>query len=349
MKKLSYLPAALLLAFGLVQTGHAQVTKYAQAGMPFLTIDVGSRSAAMGGTYASVNGSANDMFYNPAGLAIVEGFTASTTVTNWIADIRHYGGGAAYRLGNVGTFGVSFIWMDYGDLRRTIPALDAANPSPDQRNQGFIDLGSFGVTEYAVGVSYARQITSAFSVGGHLRYAQQDLGAVDIINERSGEVDPDVENAVGSVVFDFGTLYYTGFRDLRFGVAFRNFSNQADYYDQRFELPLLLDFGVAMDLLSLAPSASGADRNSTLTAAFDWRHPRDNEERLHAGLEYGFMDTVFLRGGYKFNYDSEGLTAGIGVRTGLGGYGLKADYAYVDSNEFFGQIHRVTLGIYGGR
>ena len=346
MKKLSYPSAVLLLAFGLVQTGHAQVTKLGQAGMPFLTIDVGSRSAAMGGTYASVNGSANDMFYNPAGLALVEGFEASTTVTNWIADIKHYGGGAAYRLGNIGTFGISAIWMDYGDLRRTIPALDAANPSAEERNQGFIDGGTFGVTEYALGISYARQITSAFYVGGHLRYAQQDLGAMDIFNERTGEIEQDVENAVSNIVFDFGTFYYTGFKDLRFGVSFRNFSNQADYYDQRFELPLALNFGVAMDVLQLAPMA-GPENNSSLTVAFDWLHPRDFEERLHLGLEYGFIDTVFLRGGYKFNYDSQGFTAGLGVRAGVGGYGLKADYAYVDSNEFFGQIHRVTLGIYG--
>ena len=337
------LAVTLLLALGSVEVAKAQPTKYAQAGMPFLKIDVGARTAAMGGTYASVLGGADDMFSNPAGLALLDGFDVSSTVTNWIADIRHYGGGAAYRFGNIGTFGINLVWMDYGDLRRTSPALETAGPT--DRERGYIDEGTFGVTEYAVGFSYARQITSQFYVGGQVRYASQDLGAVDLINELTSETE-NVENRVSNIVLDFGTMYYTGFRDLRFGVAVRNFSGQSEYYDQGFELPLALDFGIAMDLLTLAPSAPGGG-NSTLTLALDWQHPRDYSERLHAGLEYGFADTVFLRGGYKFNYDSEGLTAGLGVKAGLGGYGLKAGYAYVDSNEFFGQIHRVTLGIYG--
>ena len=334
----------LLLTLGSAEVVRAQPTKYAQAGMPFLKIDVGARTAAMGGTYASVAGSADDMFSNPAGLALLEGFDASSTVTNWIADIRHYGGGAAYRFGNLGTFGINLVWMDYGDFRRTAPALFSTDPTDQER--GYIDQGTFGVTEYAIGFSYARQITSQFYVGGQIRYASQDLGAVDLVNEFTEEIE-NVENQVTNIVLDFGTMYYTGFRDLRFGVAVRNFSNQADYYDQRFELPLALDFGMAMDLLSLTSAGEAGQGNSTLTLAVDWQHPRDFGERLHAGLEYGFADTVFLRGGYKFNYDSEGLTAGLGVKAGLGGYGLKAGYAYVDSNDFFGQIHRITLGIYG--
>jgi hypothetical protein len=311
--------------------------------MAFLKMDVGSRLAAMGGAHASIQGDASDMLSNPAGLAFVQGLDASTTVTNWIADIKHYGAAGAYRMGNLGTIGVSVVVMDYGDLRRTIPAVDADTEA--DRLRGYLDMGTFNVQEYAIGLGYGRQITTGFFVGGQVRYALQNLGQVEIEHALTRELY-EVENELSNLVFDFGTMYYTGFRDLRFGMSVRNFSNQNDYYNQRFELPLMFDFGVAMDLLTLAPAEPGVGRNSTLTLAADWQHPRDYEERLHVGMEYGFMDTVFLRGGYRFNYDEESFTGGLGVRLGTGGVGIKADYAYGAFGSLFGQVHRVTLGVF---
>lgn len=347
MTKTIYIPVTVfLLLMANVQPAQAQVddaTKYGQAGMSFLAIEPSARVAAMGGTYAGVTGSSESIFTNQAGLALLEGFDGMASVTNWIADTKLLSLSAAYRLGNIGSFGVSFISMDYGELRRTIPY---NGTDPELRNQGYIDQGTFSPTELAIGLAYARQITNQFFVGGQIRYANQDLGSVDIIDEFTGEVLQNHENSLSNIVFDIGTLYYTGFRDLRLSVNVRNFSNQADYFNQRFELPLTLDFGMAMDLLQLTPSEPGVTRNSTLMLAADWQHPRDAEERLHVGAEYGLMDMFFIRGGYMFNYDSEGLTAGVGVRLDAGGIGLKADYAYVDSNEFFGQIHRVALGIF---
>lgn len=316
----------------------AAQTKYGQAGMAFLKIDVGVRSAAMAGTYGSVSGDASAMFTNPAGLALVEGFGAMTSINNWIADTKLYGIGLAYNHPVLGTFGVGLVSMDYGDFYATEP-YDGTDPV--LRNEGFIETGTFSVLEYAIGVSYARQISTRFYVGGQVRYATQDLGSVVIYDEFAGE-NVSSESRVSNVILDFGTLYYTGFRDLRFGVAFRNFSNQSDYFNQRFELPLTFDFGVAMDVLSLLPSAPA---DSRLTLALDAIHPRDSEEHVHAALEYGFMDTVFLRGGYKFNYDEQGLTAGLGVQTGLDAIGFRADYAYAAFGPFFGAVHRVALGL----
>ena len=314
------------------QSAFAQPTKFAQAGMGFLKIDPGARISAMGGTQASVSQTAFDAFANPAGLAFVEGFDVMASSTSWIADISHYGLAAAYNLGAAGTFGVNLVFMDYGDFRRTVPVDDLA---------GFADLGTFTVNEFAFGISYARRISDQFVVGANVRYAEQDLGVVTIFNEVQG-TNEDVGNSVDNFILDFGTMYYTGFKDLRFGMSIRNFSNQSDYFDQRFELPLNFDFGVAMDLLQLAAEPND---NSALTLALDWQHPRDFSERLHAGMEYGFMDMFFVRTGYKFNYDEEGFTAGVGVDVPIGAAGaLRADYAYSDFGDFFDAVNRITVG-----
>ncbi len=342
MRKLVYTSfVAVLLCLGTAALAQAQATKFAQAGMGFLKIDVGADVAALGGTHMGTTGRATAMFSNPAAMALLDGGDVTAGVTDWIADIQLYGLAAAYRVGDIGVFGVNIVSMDYGTFRRTRPW--QSGDDPGLRDQGYIDQGEFEVTELAVGISYARQITGQFYIGGNIRYALQDLGSVQIIDAFTGNII-DTDNEVNSIVFDFGTIYYPGFHDLRFGASVRNFSNQSDYFDQRFELPLTLDFGIAMNVLNLFNAAQGPS-NSELTLALDWVHPRDFGERLHLGLEYGFLDTVFLRGGYKFNYDEESFTGGLGVQLERSGYGIRADYAYGAFGEFFGSVNRITLSI----
>ncbi len=342
MRKVAYTSfVAVLVLLGTAAPTWAQATKYAQAGMGFLKIDVAANVAAMGGTHAGNTGRATAMFSNPAAMGLLEGGDISSGVTDWIADIKLYGLAAAYRIGNLGVFGISIVSMDYGTFQGTRPWQPGDDPG--LRDQGYIALGDFEVSEYAVGVSYARQITGQFYVGGNIRIAHQDLGSVDIIDAFTGGVIS-TENSLDNIVFDFGTLYYPGLHDLRFGASVRNFSDQNDYFNQRFELPLTLDFGIAMDLLPLFSSATGPS-NSVLTLAVDWVHPRDFSERLHLGLEYGFLETLYLRGGYKVNHDEEDFTAGLGVKFESSGYGIRADYAYAAFGGFFGSVNRITLSI----
>ncbi len=334
---------ALCLSCTSMVTG--QVVKYAQSGLGFLQIAPSADVAALGGTYIATTGKSTSVFSNPAALSMVEGADVSAGYVAWIADIALYSIAAAYEIDKIGVIGVNLVSMDYGTLRGTRPW--QVGDDPGLRDQGYIDLGDFTVNDFAFGISYARSITSQFHVGGNIRYARQDLSPnidVAIIDAITGDIVESSDNVVNNIVFDFGTLYYPGFHDLRFGAALRNFSNQSDYFDQRFELPLTLDFGLAMDVFQLFESVPGPS-NSQLTLAVDWVHPRDYSERLHVGLEYGFMDMFFLRGGYKFNYDEESISAGIGVNLQTGGYGLRADYSYSAFGDFFGSANRLALAI----
>jgi len=336
--------AVILCQFTAISVS-AQAVKYAQSGLGFLQITPSADVAALGDTYVGTTGKATSVFSNPAGLGMLKGGDVSAGYVDWIADIALYSMTAAYQFGNIGVFGVNFVSMDYGTLRGTRPW--QAGDDPGLRDQGYIDLGDFTVNDFAFGISYARAISSQFYVGGNIRYARQDLSPninIAIIDAITGNIIENSENVVTNIIFDFGTLYYPGFHDLRFGASLRNFSNQSDYFDQRFELPLTLDFGVAMDVFQLFESIPGPD-NSHLTLAIDWVHPRDYSERLHLGLEYGFMEMFFLRSGYKFNYDEEGVSAGLGVYLKTGGYGLRADYSYSAFGDFFGSANRLSMSI----
>jgi len=256
------------------------------------------------------------------------------SMADWIAGIKHNAVAAAVRT-EYGTFGIGAIWMDYGTFTRTIPVDFATS------QDGYMTDGTFQVNEYAVNLTYAKQLTDRFYFGGSLKYASQNLGKVTIYDEVLNE-ERDAKNSVSNVIIDVGTLFYPGFNDLRYGVAVRNFSNQSEYYDQRFELPLTFDFGVAMDLLTLWND--DARNPNKLTAAFDWVHPRDFKEVQHLGLEYSYQETLFLRGGYKFRYDEEGLTAGLGYQGGYNDNDIKLEYVYSDFG-LFDSVNRFTLGV----
>ncbi len=311
--------------------------KLAQAGMPFLRMNCNTRSAAMGDASICTARDATAIFTNAALLSFVEGFDVQLTQTNWIVDIKHLAAAVAYGHPQWGTFGLSVVKMDYGEQMEIFP-YDGADP--DLFEQGYMFGDTFEPQEYAIGIGYSRRISEQFSVGGHVRYVVQDLHESRMYHEFQGK-DITVQNREEMRSFDFGTMYYTGWKDLRIGMSARNFSNQGRYVIERFELPLNFNIGMAMDLLTLF---QGSDQQK-LTLAVDWQHPRDYTERVHVGAEYALMGMLYLRGGWKFNYDEEGLTAGIGIAKEFSGFGLKFDYAYGDFGEFFNNIHKMTWGI----
>jgi len=339
MRKSALIWTAVVMAVLVMTTpsNAGYIKKMGQSGMPFLTIDVSGRTAAMGSASVCITQDASSMFSNVAGIAQISGLDAMVTQSNWIADIKSYAGAAAYNFGNWGTFGASFVWMDYGDFSETAPYTGS---DPTMRNIGYEKLSDFTVSEYALGLSYARKISSQFSFGAQIKYAKEDHFKSMIYDYRLGK-NVMSNNREQVFAFDFATMYYTGWKDLRFGMSIRNFSRQCKFVDQRFELPLTMTMGLAMDVLSIFQPVESKQH---LTLAVDWLHPRNWGERVHAGLEYTLFDMLHVRAGYKFNYSEEGLTGGLGVTKAIGNYGLRLDYAYGAFGDFFGSVHRLSVG-----
>jgi|GEM_PF-6513728 len=173
--------------------------------LPFLQIAVDSRSAAMGEVQLASPGQAMTIFTNPAGLASVSGLQLATTATNWLLDLRQYGGAAAVPIAGVGTVGLSTVWMDYGTFDRTIPSAGA----PD----GYRTTGTFSVAEYAVGLAYARPVTPQWFVGGQVKVVGQRLPAGGLESGNAGQT---------FFLGDVGTIYTPGWHDLRVGLAATN-------------------------------------------------------------------------------------------------------------------------------
>lgn len=330
MKKIIIIISLSLLLSGTVS---AELSKTGTCGAQFLKIGMGSRYLGMGEAGVAA---ANDMystFWNPAGLAEIENATVSFTNVDYLLDINlNYVGFARY-FEDVGVFGISTTILTTGD--QEITTLE------EQEGTGEY----YTATSYAVGLSYARQLNTQFAFGASLKY----------IGERIHN-----EDAHG-FAFDFGTLLYPGVNSLRLGVSISNMGPEmafsgsdliVSYYDEQgdeatnpvsaelktnsYDLPLMFRIGAAYDV--------EISSMSVLTLSGEVKHPNDNEQQGAVGGELAVKEMFFLRGGYKINYDEEGLTVGGGLNTKVSKTThLLIDYAWQD----FGRLEstqRFTVG-----
>ena len=193
------------LAIGITHKNlNAELIKVAQSGYQFLKIDADARAAGMGGAYTLVGTGASSMFYNPAGMA--EGsqkLDFFSTQTNWLADIQYYSMGITKKLGGFGTIGFSILTSDYGEIIGT---------RVEDNTAGFVETGNVNVTSSALGLSFAKNLTDQFSVGGQIKYVSQNLGKT-LVPDGSEKL-----NETDGLAYDFGTIYYPGLKSFCFGI-----------------------------------------------------------------------------------------------------------------------------------
>jgi len=327
MKKLN-ITILCLSTILLITTNAYGAKKLGQTGFKFLDIGVGARASAMGEAFTMVEGDANCIFYNPAGVAKFgsEGkrLNAVFSRTQWAASLRYNAVGLIYNAGIWGNFGVSLITTGYPESEWTVV--------DETIEAGYIDMGNVDAGAYAAGLTYARSLTDKFSVGGNVRYAAQHMGQ-NLLSDSTT-----VENNVSGLSVDFGTIYHTGFKSLRFGMSVNNFSPEYTYQRYSFQLPLTFKIGMAMDLIDLVEE-DHPDRS--LVFCIETVHPRDYTQRLHLGLEFTYMNMLAIRVGHKVNYDEESLSAGIGLNVN----GIRLDYSYSMLNSWDYGAHRGSLGI----
>ena len=329
-------------------------TNVGTAGAQFLKIGPGARVDSLGGAFGALANDVTSIYWNPAGLSQLEKTSFSDTHTVWLADIRYNYLAFATPIEKVGTLGASITFLNVPDMEITTLA------KPDGTGLWF------SAWDAAVSVAYARQLYekaegARLSFGINAKYIHQQIHR---------------ESANG-VAVDVGTLYHTGWRSLRIGMAFSNFgpemrfsgpdleagaeeagdarnaayrpypdttnpTRKAELETVEFPLPSNFRLGIAYDVV--------ATGDNLLTLALDGNHPNDNSERLNFGVEYWYKKMAAIRGGYKLRLgpnrsdDEEGLTLGLGIHLNFGMRRLSLDYAYADFGHLQ-QAHRVSLGL----
>lgn len=341
MKRITILISCLLLIFGNVNFTFGQnlgpgvgLKKKGQATMTFLQVGLSPRASSLGNAYAAVGTGAESIFYNPAAITQFEGkFNAYATNTQFIADINHIAGALAFKMGQFGTMGLSFQSVDYGEMIHT----SILSQSNFQQNpKGYIEHGKIdNVGAYAIGATYARQITTKFSIGGNVRYVGQNLGTAQPTDTTK------LEFGETKLVYDMGVKFNTGFKSFRFGMSIRNFATAVQFQEISNQLPLEFNLGGAVNLMDFIDEGN---EDHTITLSAELSHPNNYAERAKVGLEYTFMDMFSVRGGYLGNHDVSGFSAGFGVNPEISGKHVNIDYSYSQSIEYFDAITRIAFG-----
>lgn len=328
--------------------GSGDNVKLAQTGMQFLSVVSDARAAALGNSVTTLPMGSSSLFFNPATMTESKFLEMSTSINQWIADIRHNTLSLSINPanGDYGVFGISVQSVDYGEIIGTV--VDNSKP------QGFSDFSEIGLSNpnpkgLAIGLGYAKSLNTQFSVGGQVRYVHQDLGASIIAADTVRHIDTLatprdttvvinrnlVNNRKAPIVFDFGTTFKTGFKSLVLGMSVRNFATEVKYADESFELPLTFNVGLSMDVMDFFEDRSFISSVFVSTNAV---HNRDYHEQIYVGTEITVLQALALRGGYVSSSDENALSFGFGVSL----VGVTFDYAYTPYG-IFDKVQRFTL------
>ena len=312
----------LITLFSLVSESLAQ-DKVASTAAQFLGISSGARGSAMGSAYVALSDDASGMYWNPAGIARTTNSLVSFSNMNWFVDTQIQDASVIIDGNEKGKFALSVRGINYGEIDVTTI----------ERPEGTGER--FTPTDLTLGFSYSRFVTEKFSIGATARYVQQKIWN---------------ESALGFGI-DLGMIYTTDYRNMRIGMSILNFGTdmklsgddlrRAIDIDESIEgnnerleaflgvkswpMPLMFRVGIAIDAVDI--------ENHKVVFALDAKHPNDNSESLDVGIEYGFNNLIFLRGGYRSLFSSEiedqSFTAGFGLEYVFSGVKANLGAAYM--------------------
>jgi hypothetical protein len=286
-----------------------EFSKAGTAGLQFLKIGVGAQQTGMGEASSSTVNDASAIFWNPAGLGWMEEREIFFSYSTWLVNSKHAALSAAIPIRSF-IFAVSIISMNIEEFEETT----VQNPTGTGRMVSAGDI--------AIGVAVAKRFTDKLSIGGQVKFVQEKLDNTTFEN----------------ILFDVGTIYYTGFRDLRLAFTLQHFGPDKKMLDQKFKMPLLFRVGISDHIFN--------GQSFRLTTAVDLVHPTDNNEWVNFGIEMEFLKFLALRGGYRLNVDEGKLTLGFGLTSPkLASLRPKFNYSYSSFGDIFGAVHRFSLGL----
>jgi hypothetical protein len=350
-----------LLAFGLLNVLPAGLAAQNQTGQPvgqedntaygttsaeFLLLGAGARGTALGGSFAAIATDISALYYNPAGVAMLDRPGLMIGTYDYVADTRYSWGGVAFR-------------------SPAAPGRSAARhlrvrTSRSTRKQPNGTGGTYSVSQTFVGATFAQNFSDRFSAGLTAKYVDDRLGTV------SGS----------AFAVDFGTNFHASLNNhpVKFSFVLANLGSnltytgtglqgnvqrdplpgedpvptlpqQSNLLTKDFPLPTTFRVGLAYDVIT--------GDNNRLTVLGDFNQPNNNTPGFAFGSEWqsqkigGSSFGFALRGSYSYTgankldpttsttalsdeENLQGLAFGGGLQYGGNGngFGLSLDYAY---------------------
>ena len=275
----------------------------------FLKLGAGARELAMGSCGVTSSDGVSAICWNPAGIRVPH-FGVFWQYSGYYAGIEHYQVTAGMRSGRNSTVTFMINMLQAPDQEITTLREPDGN-GLYYRYQGLetgismtrrmTDRLWFGVTGKFVREQLHREVAQAFALDAGIQYE---------FLEHKFTLAGSIAN-FGSPMKLHGTdLLHTA--DSDHGIS-GNYLSPMNLKTESWPLPLLFHFGLKARLVD-AEHALILHPDHLVILVVGADHLNDNRERIDSGFEYGYRNMFFVRTGYRFNTDTEGLTMGCGFR-----------------------------------
>jgi len=313
------------------------VARKGTTGAEQVLIPVGARGIATGGAFLANITGLESIYYNPAGLDVYPQTEAMFSYVNYLADINISYFAIGTTLGDIGSIGFDLKSFDFGDIPVTTENF------PDGTGE------TYSPSFLTIGFTYSKVLTDRISIGTNLKLISENIQNT---NATGFALDAGVQYRfsealmIGAAVKNIGSdMNYSG-QDLadRTGIPGSIPGSSSGSYEiitEGFQIPSFFQ-------LSLTYALNVNEQNNLLFAGA-YTANNSFEDIANLGLEYGFMNNFFVRGGYNFLVQNAseyiyGFTFGAGLDYKIGGeVGFAFDYAFRDVKDFPSANHVFTI------
>jgi len=349
LKKKLFIVAILLSITVTSQT----VRKYSNE---FMNIGVDAAAFGMANAVVASSGDVNSGYWNPAGLVALEDNQLSIMHSSYFANIASYDyAGFAMPLDDRSAVALSVIRFGVDDILNTTQLID------DQGNIDYNRISLFSTADYGFTFSYARKLPlEGLNFGVNAKVIRRIIG--DFASSWGFGLDAGIQFErndwkFGLMVRDITTTFNAWsidedkFADIQGAVAGQNqeLPESTEITIPKLHIGISRKFIFHFDFSLLTEvdlNFRFAETNDIISSSFTSIDPA-------LGLEFGYVDLVFIRAGVG-NFqnitqldgsDSVGFQPNIGI--GFKYKGIKVDYALTDigdqSAALYSNVFSITL------
>jgi hypothetical protein len=319
----------------------------------FMALGAGARGMALGGSFSALTRDVEALYYNPAGIAMMDGgLQGMATVMPYFADTHYYWVGLAFPWDYQWAIGLSFGSFGFGNQ----PVYTEADP---EGASGEV----YGVSESYVAFSFAHAFIDRFTGGVTAKIIIDQLG----------------KTSATGFAFDIGTNFHTelGNRPIAFSVVIQNLAGSLEhsgagldfaafpgdpnnpddpsanvdpspsrFQSQSFPIPTAFRVGIVYDVVATLP------HRLSMLGEFVEPNAGNTTWGLAGEYEYGTQDkpiSAALRASYNYQADNylsaeeeaqfagatsasdrglDGLALGAGLKWRFSSFEAQLDYVY---------------------
>jgi hypothetical protein len=270
-------------------------------GFQFLKIPTTPALAGMANTGEMSINSPMSVFHHPAAFQWTRGKHLAFSQSSWLVDTNIYS--IAYR--NIWFdrgFGLGIKYMDMGAF--------------EKRTDNGTLIGHYYPLDLKV-------------VGNYFIKLNPDIIAGASMNLIYEKID-----SASAVAFstDLGLVYLTPIRDTSLDIAVKHLGSSSKMDLEKIKLPTTGEMGF---------STAFRYDDFEIHPALKLVYMRDQNDILPAiGVNFKLFDMLSLRAGYKFNYNEEDFSTGIGIHY----RNFTIDYSFMNFNNDLDSVHLLGMG-----